>query len=679
MDDRVKRLHELALTREHHKYRRRLNNKALIGEFTENKLSAADRMTRRLQYVLKNEIPVVFKEERIAFVRTCENLPELFTEQELKAEKGIIWDMGNVCPNYIDTIDYGLDRQRARCVERAKTADESQKAFLNRIIDSIDAVFELCERYRKQAKQCGNEVVADILSRIPHSGAKTFNEALQFFRILHFTLWCEGSMHNGIGRFDQYMYKYWRRDIDSGEHTKDELYSLLTEFFISFNRDNDLYPGVQKGDNGQSMMLGGTDRSGNYAFNELSSACLKASGEIMMIDPKINLRVGKNAPLSVYKEGSELTKKGLGFPQYSNDDVVINGLVNLGYELEDARDYTVAACWEFIIPGRGMEVPNIDAYNYVDSVNRAVDDLESYKSFDELFSRVKSEMNAQVDRLVKSVEAFSLRPAPFMSLLTDGCVENASDISNGAKYNNYGFHGVGFASAVDALSAVKRYVFDEKTVSAARLLKAVRENYENDPELASMLRYRTPKFGDNDKYTDEIACSLMKAFSESLKGRKNSRGGIFRPGTGSAMYYLWHAKEKQATAGGLKKEESFESNYSPSLYVHSKGPLSVIKSFTRPDLESAINGGPLTMEFHSSVFKGDEGTAKVAELVRQFIKLGGHQLQLNSVSRESLLDAQKHPENYQNLIVRVWGWSAYFVKLDREYQDHIIARQEYRI
>lgn len=571
MDDRVKRLHELALTREHHKYRRRLNNKALIGEFTENKLSAADRMTRRLQYVLKNEIPVVFKEERIAFVRTCENLPELFTEQELKAEKGIIWDMGNVCPNYIDTIDYGLDRQRARCVERAKTADESQKAFLNRIIDSIDAVFELCERYRKQAKQCGNEVVADILSRIPHSGAKTFNEALQFFRILHFTLWCEGSMHNGIGRFDQYMYKYWRRDIDSGEHTKDELYSLLTEFFISFNRDNDLYPGVQKGDNGQSMMLGGTDRSGNYAFNELSSACLKASGEIMMIDPKINLRVGKNAPLSVYKEGSELTKKGLGFPQYSNDDVVINGLVNLGYELEDARDYTVAACWEFIIPGRGMEVPNIDAYNYVDSVNRAVDDLESYKSFDELFSRVKSEMNAQVDRLVKSVEAFSLRPAPFMSLLTDGCVENASDISNGAKYNNYGFHGVGFASAVDALSAVKRYVFDEKTVSAARLLKAVRENYENDPELASMLRYRTPKFGDNDKYTDEIACSLMKAFSESLKGRKNSRGGIFRPGTGSAMYYLWHAKEKQATAGGLKKEESFESNYSPSLYVHSKG------------------------------------------------------------------------------------------------------------
>ena len=157
----------------------------------------------------------------------------------------------------------------------------------------------------------------------------------------------------------------------------------------------------------------------------------------------------------------------------------------------------------------------------------------------------------------------------------------------------------------------------------------------------------------------------------------NERGGCYRAGTGSAMYYLWHAEEIGASPDGRRKGEAFGANYSPSLFAKLKGPLSVIKSFTKPDLSKVVNGGPLTMEFHSSLFEDNESTNKVADLVEFFIKSGGHQLQLNAVNKDVLIDAQKYPDKYQNLIVRVWGWSAYFVELDKEYQDHVINRYEF--
>lgn len=162
-----------------------------------------------------------------------------------------------------------------------------------------------------------------------------------------------------------------------------------------------------------------------------------------------------------------------------------------------------------------------------------------------------------------------------------------------------------------------------------------------------------------------------------LSGKKNNRGGIYRPGTGSAMYYMWFGEKMEATPGGRRRGEPLETNYAPALYVRNKGPLSVIQSFTKPDLRRAINGGPLTMEFHDSVFRDEESIRKVASLVQAFVRMGGHQMQLNAVNRDILLDAQAHPEKHQNLIVRVWGWSAYFVQLDKKYQNHVIARQEF--
>ncbi|WP_343277438.1 pyruvate formate lyase family protein, partial [Ligaoa zhengdingensis] len=538
-------------------------------------------------------------------------------------------------------------------------------------------VQNLADRYRQLALEQGNRVVAESLAQVPAKPPRSFLEALQMFRIIHFTMWCGRNYHNTVGRFDQYMLPYLKADLEKGIYDLDSALELLEEFFLTFNRDSDLYPGMQQGDNGQSIVLGGLNEDGTDSYNILSELCLKASLELKLIDPKINLRVHKNTPVETYVLGTQLTKQGLGFPQYSNDDVVIPGLLNLGYEKKDAYNYAVAACWEFIIPGVAMDVPNIEALSFTKAVENAVfehlEDAESYDAFREI---VRRNIFSQAADLCGSVRNLYVYPAPFLSLMMEGCAEKARDISLGCKYNNYGLHGTGIATAADSLAAIKKYVFEEQSVGKQEMIDALKGDFAGHDLLCNKLRYETPKMGNNVDYVDEIAAGLLADFADSVQGRTNDRGGIFRAGTGSAMYYIWHSKDMPATPDGRHKGEGIAANYSPSLFSRCKGPVSIIKSFSKPDLKRVINGGPLTLELHDTVFRTEDSIQKVALLVKSFMDLGGHQLQLNSVNRDTMLDAQKHPENYRNLIVRVWGWSGYFVELDREYQDHIIQRME---
>ena len=438
---------------------------------------------------------------------------------------------------------------------------------------------------------------------------------------------------------------------------------------------------MQQGDNGQSVMLGGVTRDGAPAFNLLSRLALKACGELKLVDPKINLRVDKNTPMEIYNLGTELTKAGLGFPQYANDDVVIPALMKWGYELEDARDYSVAACWEFLIPGCGMDINNIDAVSMpscLDAVMRQGEgalSTSSPQTFDDLKTCLKAEINRRCDALQKKYAHVEIFPGPFVSILTVGCIEKARDICKGAKYNNFGIHGTGIAVAVDSLAAVRELVFDRKLVTMAELVKLMDTDFADRPDILAAAR-TAPKMGNADKSVDDLAVWLIDAWADCLAGRKNDRGGIYRPGTGSAMYYIWHANELPASADGRLKGHPFSANYAPSLDVPVKGPLSVIRSFTEPDLGKVCNGGPLTIEVHDSAFREADGVEKVAQLVKFFVDRGGHQLQINAINRETLLDAQKNPELHRHLIVRVWGWSGYFIELDKPFQDQVIKRVE---
>ena len=684
MTDNIQKIKNFFWNKKHHEFRSDAVPE-LADDFAARKLSLTACVSEHFIERLKAEQAVVFPFEKIAMTRTVKQKePNIFTQEERAERKKRLphyhyMTASNINPGYEEVIVRGLEYYRQIAVDKLEKGGlcVEQQEFYIAVAADINAIFDLTDRYRKEAEKQGNTVVAKLFAKLPRQGAESFHEALQMFRILHFMLWVEGEVHNTVGRFDQYMYPYFKKDLDSGVLTEDKAFELLEEFFLTFNRDSDLYPGVQQGDNGQSMVLGGVDKDGKACFNKLSELCLKASKELKLIDPKINLRVGKDTPQWVYELGTELTKEGLGFPQYSNDDVVIPGLTALGYDIEDARNYVMAACWEFIIPRWGMEIPNINAMNFPKVIDRCLhNDLAKAKNFEDFLDYVKKEIFAESDRMIEMTKGFELLPAPYMSIFMDDCINTGIDISKGSKYNNFGIHGTGISTATDSLAAIRQLVFEEKALTPFEYIEAVDKDYAGYEGLLDKLRNEMPKMGDNDDEVDKLAVRIMEDFAESLRGKRNHFGGGFRPGTGSAMFYL-NVEELGASPDGRRKGEPYGANYAPSLFAKLSGPLSVIQSFVKPNLKNTINGGPLTMEFHESLFRDNDSIKKIASLVSYFIEKGGHQIQLNALNREILLDAQKNPEKYANLIVRVWGWSAYFVLLDKEYQDHVMSRQAY--
>lgn len=659
-----KQLKDFIIEKKHRALRRDCDFE-LANEFSLRGLTPSERMTERFERMCNAETPVVFPCEKIAFIRTVKNLPTIFTDKEWQNinDNHYIHELGfvsNVCADYAKILNQGLLKIK-----------ETANSFSAR---SIDALIELSDRYSIEAEKVGNYHVSEMLKRVPRYGARNFNEALQLFRIVHFGLWLEGNYHVTVGSFDRYMYPFYKNDIENGTLTKDQAYMLVEEFFLSFNRDSDLYPGVQQGDNGQSIVLGGLDEHGNETFNDLSEFALKASAELLVIDPKINLRVSSKTPLRVYELGSRLTKFGLGFPQYTNDDLAIPALEKLGYSHKDACSYVMAACWELIIPGVGTDIANISALSFIKVIDNCLhNDLIRCDNENEFLDAVKAEIIKQCDKITSELNDIWFIPSPFMNV----CM--TMPISDGGKYNNFGIHGSGVANASDSICAIVEHVYNNKSVTKEELIKAVDENFVNSPELLHKLRYETPKVGNNDDKVDKYLVFLISEFSKALSGKTNCRGGIYRAGTGTAMYYLRHADEIGASPDGRRKGEPLGANYAVSLFAKSNGPLSVLQSLNKPNFLDAFNGGPVTLEFASSMWQGKDTELKFARFVKNYIDMGGHQIQFNTVNADKLRDAQIRPELYERLIVRIWGWSAYFTELDKEYQDHVILRQEYTI
>lgn len=684
MNEHVRALRDALLARDHHRFRQpsdAAHDEAFAAGLAARGVPPVLRASARLADVLDRERPVLLPGERIVLTRTVPTTPEMLTPAERAdvAAHGRVHELGkvcNVCPDYATAIASGLLAPRSQAEAGLVGASPAQRDFLQAVVESIDAVLRLVDRYAALARREGRTELAEVLERAPRTGATTFAEALQGFRVLHYALWASFSYHNTIGRFDLHLWPYLDADLRAGRLDRDQALDLVEEFFLTFNRDSDLYPGVQQGDNGQSLVLGGVDRDGVEVWNELSVLSLEASLELGLIDPKINVRVSSATGLDRYVSGTRLTARGLGFPQYSNDDVVVPGLVGLGYDVRDARDYVVAACWEFIIPGVGMDVPNIAALSFPAAVNTAVHErLASATSFAEIQQAAHQAVADQAAELAGATRGLVMEPAPLLSVLMTGCLERRADVSTGLRYNNYGIHGVGLSTAADSLAAIRTLVFDRGDVTPAALLEALDDDFAGHDALRESLR-RAPKLGNDDDEVDLLAAGLLGAFAAALAPLHNDRGGVFRAGTGSAMYYLLHAQQLGATPDGRRSGECLSANLAPSLGVKVRGPLSLLHSFTKLPLVAAPNGGPVTIEVHDTVFRTTGSTEKVAMLVRSFIQDGGHQLQLNALDRDTLLDAQVHPERHRNLIVRVWGWSAYFVELDRAYQDQIIQRVE---
>ena len=668
----------------------------LLSECENEDLSWPRRAARLVRRQCEAERIVIEPEEKIVFTRTVPGVPPIYSPEDWSnlTEGRTLHEFGpvsNICADWELLLSQGLlGRRQVALTTRARMADNTCAVeFLDSAIETIDAVLGLASRYAKQAGMLGRDDLAAVLEAVPAHPARTFREALQSLRLCQAVVWLGGNYHVGLGRFDQYMWPFIRADLETGLLTIPDAEELLAEFFIALNKDSDLYPGVQQGDNGQTLTLGGVKRDGSSAANELTRMVLRVSRELELIDPKINLRISAQTDLELLSLASELTRKGLGFPQYSNDDVVIPGLVAHGYDLEDARDYVVAACWEFIIPGCGMEVVNIGAVSFPAAVDQAIRvGLADGIEFGGILSRTAENIRSQVNDLGDAYSRLLLPPAPYYSVFMRGCLEEGHDLSQGLKYNNLGIHGAGSANAADALAAVKQFVFDEHSLSANELLAAIQANFNGCETMRQNLAENGPKVGCNDDRADALLSTLFDAFAAACEDYgRTPRGGIIRPGTGSAMYYIWLAKGHEgmrepvvgATAEGRVRGEPFSANLAPSPGVRVRGPISTMQSFSKIDYHRICNGGPITMELSDSVFRDPESIRKVAMLVRIFAQLGCQQLQLNTLNVETLLDAKAHPEKHKNLIVRVWGWSGYFCELAPEYQDHIIARSLYQV
>ena len=678
MTDRIYNLRGAVFSGVHHHCRREIKWE-LAEKFAAGNVSPVNRCALACAAVLAAEEPRFLPGSKLAFMRTVSNLPELYTAAEQTAlrqkysfsEKGVPF---NFTVDFQSVLSTGLPEFRNKLTARMANCRKEQQEFMQAALSEFDAMLALIDRYTAAAEAENLPQTAGLLKSVRSRKPETFAEALQLFRILHYTLWCEGGYHMGAGRLDQLFYPYYQHDLQNGILTADEAFELLEEFFLTFNIDSDLYIGVQQGDNGQSVMIGGCDRDGNDAWNPLSEKILLASCELKLIDPKINFRVNKNTPVERLALGSRLTRAGLGFPQYSNDDVVIPALEKWGYDTVDARNYSCAACWEFIIPGAAHELVNLDAVCLPEAVLETMQNSPA-ATFDDFISDVTATLRRKAGELLEKYRNIHILPAPLASVFCPAALAAAGNITENGKYHNWGIHGTGFAVAADSLSAIEKAVFRDKIISMPELRSALENNFAGNEKLRLMLRNEMPKLG-RDPEAGNMLCRLTAIWQQAWDGMTNSQGGRIRPGTGSAMYYIWHSRDLPATADGRNAGDPFPANFSPALDVPLNGPLSVIRAFAAPDLTGVCNGGPLTIELHDSVFSADDAENKVAALIAEFIRRGGHQLQLNTINKETLLDAREHPEKYPNLIVRVWGWSGRFVELDRVYQEHIIRRSQ---
>jgi len=687
MTESMKRQLAYINSRAHRAMRRTLTKaewNSVCEKIQDPHLSALERATRRLELFLEMETPVYMEDTRIQIIRTITDFPFINYEGEIEgiARDHFVHEQGRVCNvacDYETVIREGLEGRRARLRNGLEAASDAQKEFAAHVERNLDAALKFADRYADMLDGHGKTCQAEAMRRTARYGAGSFAEALQLFRLLHFVLWCSGSYHNTVGRFDQYMYPWFEKDMEAGLLTEETALELIEDFFLSFNRDSDLYFGVLQGDNGQSLMLGGCKADGSSAVNKLTYLSIEASLAILQIDPKLNLRCDRNTPQDLYELGTRLTRAGMGFPQYANDDVIIPGLVRMGYSLEDARNYVCAACWEFIIPGLGMDIPNIGAVSLAQVTRDTIlNHLDDCMTFVDLKAKWRENIAAAAKAVNDNIHDLYMEPSPFLSVLMCGCMENKRDISEGGKYNNFGFHGTGFSSAVDQMAAVEKYVYEDETVDSDRLIDALETDFADDNDLWYMLRNQAPKMG-RDPEAKALAEELVEIYADALEGLTNERGGIVRGGTGSAMYYLWHGDKLGATADGRHAGENLPANFSPALFLSDAGLFSVIGGFTGKNLDRLPNGGPFTLELHDTIFSAPDSVEKVAAMVRSYMALGGHQMQLNAVNREALKDAQLHPEKHGDLVVRVWGWSGRFVELEKSFQDQILSRTEYGV
>ena len=627
--------------------------------------------------------------------------------------------------------------------------------FLNAVIMSCEAAIIYAKRYAALAREMAAKEsnsrrkaellrIADNCENVPENGARDFWEACQSFWFVQQLLQIESSGHSiSPGRFDQYMYPYYSKDIESGKITREFAQELIDCIWIKLNdlnkcRDAASAEGFAGYSLFQNLIVGGQNAEGVDVTNDLSFMCITASLHVQLPQPSLSIRVWNNSPHDLLIHAATLTRTGVGLPAYYNDEVIIPSLMSRGLTLEDAREYNIIGCVEpqkagktegwhdaaFFNMCRPLELVFSDGMNKGELVGVHTGDVTKFKTFDEFYDAYKKQMNYAISLLVNADNAIdvahaTLCPLPFLSGMIEDCIGRGKSVQEGgAIYNFTGPQGFGIANMADSLYAIKTLVFDKKEVTLAEYQQALEDNYGkgldaekaqkvvaevvrelaaagrkiSETEIAAAVgslikgsdKYdkllekidAVPKYGNDIPEVDAFARDVEYTYAKPLETYKNPRGGMFQAGMYPVSANVPLGAQTGATPDGRLAGKPVADGVSPSAGKDVHGPTAAANSVARLDHYIASNGTLFNQKFHPSALSGRQGLENFVALIRSYFDQKGSHMQFNVVSRETLLDAQKYPEKYKHLVVRVAGYSAFFTTLSRSLQDDIINRTE---
>ena len=606
----------------------------------------------------------------------------------------------------ISDLDFLNDPEAYNKREELKAMDIAAGALINFANRYAEEAQELASIEKNPDRKKELQKISEICSNVPANAPRSLHEALQYYWFVHLGVIIELNPWDSFnpGRLDQHLFPLYKNDIENGELTKEEAVELLQAFWIKFN--NQPAPpkvGVTAEESGTyndfaQINVGGLKSDGTSGINELSYILLDVVKEMRLIQPSASVQISKKTPDNFLKKAVEVVRTGFGQPSVFNSDAVIQELVGMGKSVEDARDGGTSGCVE--TGAFGKENYNLTGYFNLTKVleitlNNGIDPKigkkigirtgspAEFKSFEDLMEAFNKQLLYFIDIKIKGnniVERIyaDYMPVPFLSLLIDDCIKTGKDYHDGgARYNTSYIQGVGLGTITDCLSSIKYNVFDNNKISLSELIQALSSNFKDREKLRQIFLNKTPKYGNDDDYTDDIMKEVFEMYYSAIDGRKNTKGGEYRINLLPTTVHVYFGSVVGATPDGRKSGEPLSEGVSPVQGADRNGPTSVIKSVGKMD-HIRTGGTLLNQKFTPQLLEGDDGINKLSHLVRSYFKMDGHHIQFNVINAEILRDAQKNPEKYRDLIIRVAGYSDYFVDIGKKLQDEIIKRTEHK-
>jgi len=579
-----------------------------------------------------------------------------------------------------------------------------------------DALIRFAARHAEQAEQAMvNEKdprrrdelrrIAEVCRRVPAHVPRDFQEALQYYWFVHLGVIIEYTTWDAFnpGRLDQHLYPFYRKGIDEGTLTHERARELLQAFWVKFN--NQPAPpkvGVTAEESNTYtdfalINTGGVKSDGSDGVNELSYLILDVIEEMRILQPSSMVQISKKTPERFILRALKIIKTGFGQPSVFNTDAIIQELIRQGKTVEDARDGGASGCVETGAFGKENynltgyfnlpKILEITLHNGVDpatgrKIGIRTGKIEPFHTYEELFAAFKKQLNHFIEIKIKGSNVIErlyaeILPSPFLSLVISDCIMRGKDYHDGgARYNTSYIQGVGIGTITDSLTSLKYHVYDQKRMSLGEVRTVLEKDFSGDESMRQRFLNKTPKYGNDDDYADSIMREVFDAYYEAVNGRPNTKGGHYRINMLPTTCHVYFGRVLGATPDGRKAGTPLSEGISPVQGADRHGPTAVIKSASKMD-HIRTGGTLLNQKFTPQLLADEEGRRKLAHLIRAYFRMDGHHIQFNVVNAEQLKDAQKHPEQYRDLIVRVAGYSDYFIDLGQDLQNEIIRRTEH--